>query len=130
VRSSPQAKAGAKEAGAQVRAYFTCQPPRARVHLRQLRAAIRAAAPGVVDAFSYGIPAFRFNGQLLVGYAGWKNHCSIYPVTAAVRLAAQQKGFETAKGTLRLPLDRPVPVLLVKRLVRERLRSVRRRSER
>ena len=106
-----------------VRAYFTAQPPKARAALKKIRAAIRSVAPRAEDVFSYRIPAFKLDGRPLVWYAAFKNHCSLYPMTGAIRrkLARHLKGYEMSKGTVRLPLVKPIPVGLVKKLVKARM---------
>ena len=106
-----------------IRAYFASTPPKAHAALKKIRAAIRSVAPRAEEAFSYRIPAFKLGGRPLVWYAAFKNHCSLYPMTGAIRrkLARALKGYEMSKGTVRLPLAKPIPVGLVKKLVRARM---------
>lgn len=119
--------ATAADAAKLLRAYFAAQPPEQRRMLKQLRTIARAVAPGAVDAFSYRIPALRWNGKILVWYAGFTAHVSLFPMTDRIRrtFAAELKGYRTAKGTIQFPVGKRIPVTLIRRLIKARLAEMR-----
>ena len=121
--SAKPTHAGEKQ---KLQAYFARLAPGPRRAVKQLRQAVRAAAPRATDAWSYGIPALRLDGTVVLWYAAWKEHVSLYPMRAGIvrRYARELAGYEKSKGTLRFPLDRPLPVPLIKRLVKARLAEV------
>ena len=122
---TPSSRRNSESAAAQVRRYLSAQPAAHRSALRKIRATIRATAPRAVEHFSYGIPGFRLNERPLVWYAAFKQHVSLYPVTAAIKraLADAIDGYQTSTGTIRLPLDEPIPVALIRKIVKARARE-------
>jgi uncharacterized protein YdhG (YjbR/CyaY superfamily) len=89
--------------------------------LQKLRRAIKAAAPKAEECISYQIPAFRLNGKFLVAYGAATNHCAFYPGSTVNALKDELKGYNTSKGTIRFPADKPLPTALVRKLVRLRI---------
>src|SRR5262245_6945252 len=117
----------AKTKSASVAEYIASQPPKARAALRKVRAAMRKALPKSEEVISYQIPAYRLNGRIVIYFAGWKEHYSIYP--AQRRLVAAFKDelapYEVNnKGTIRFPLSEPVPVRLIEAIARFRAKEV------
>ena len=102
--------------------YMARVPAKFRTALQRLRKTIKAAAPDAEEVISYQMPAFRENG-ILVYYAAFKDHCSLYVASDQVRrqFAAELKPFETGKGTLQFTPDRPLPDELVRRIVKVRV---------
>jgi uncharacterized protein YdhG (YjbR/CyaY superfamily) len=132
VKSSSSLKESAKQPSLQVRTYLAALPADARWHVEKLRQAIRAAAPGAVESFGYGMPAFSLDGKHFIWYAAWKHHSSFYPLSEATThaLAADLERYETSgKGTIRFRLDEPVPAALVRRLVKARIRELRQKQK-
>lgn len=94
-----------------------------RAALEKLRRTIHAAAPGAEECISYGLPAFRLDGRMLVGMGASAKHCSFYPWSSAT-VAAHKKelrGHDTSAGTIRFDPGKPLPAALVRKLVRARI---------
>jgi uncharacterized protein YdhG (YjbR/CyaY superfamily) len=94
--------------------------------LQKIREVIHAVAPNAEECISYGIPAFRLNGRSLVFFGAWANHCALYPGSAATlkKFRNELRDFQTSKGTLRFSPDNPLPVALVKKLIKARVAQI------
>jgi uncharacterized protein YdhG (YjbR/CyaY superfamily) len=102
--------------------YIARQPRPARRMLTAMRRAIRSAAPrGAIETISYRIPAIR-QRRILVWFGAFADHCSLFPTAAAIAACkADLEGYTVSKGTVQFPYDKPLPVALIKRLVRVRV---------
>ncbi len=94
-----------------------------RAALQKLRKTIKAAAPKAEECISYQIPAFRLNGRMLVGFGATPNHCAFYPMSSSTVKTHKDelKAFKTSKGTIHFQADKPLPTVLVRRLVKARI---------
>lgn len=95
--------------------YIAAQPEAVRGLLTDVRAALRKALPKADEVISYQIPAYKIDGVAVIFFSGWKQHWSLYPASKAIvtQLKKELAGHEVEKGTIRFPLDRPVPKTLV-----------------
>jgi len=103
-----------------VDAYIAAAPQALRPKLEQLRTLMRAAAPDVTEGISYGMPYYKRDGAL-AGFALFKNHIGFFPGAIIDEFADALARYETAKGTVRLPLDKPLPVTLIRKMLRRAL---------
>lgn len=94
-----------------------------RAALEKLRKTIRAAAPKAEECISYGLAAFRLDGRPLVAMGATANHCAFYLMSGSTVLAHKDdlKGYDTSKGAIRFSADKPLPVPLVRKLVKARI---------
>lgn len=106
-----------------VDAYLAAVPEPARSTLNKVRATIRSVVPAeATETISYGMPSFKYKGSL-VWYAAFANHCSLFPGSKGVIKTFENdlKDYAISKGTIRFPVDKPLPATLVKRIVKARL---------
>lgn len=94
-----------------------------RAALEKLRQTIRALVPTAEECVSYGLPAFRLDGKPLVAIGATANHCAFYLMSGSIVEAHQDelKKYDTSKGTIRFPADKPLPAALVRKLVKARI---------
>jgi uncharacterized protein YdhG (YjbR/CyaY superfamily) len=106
--------------------YMAAQPEAVQGVLERVRRIIRKAVPGAEEAISYQIPAYRLHGRPVIYFAGWKEHYSIYPLTRAVAAAFTDKltKYAVSKGTIRFPLDEPIPARLIAGIAKVRAKEV------
>jgi len=103
--------------------YLAQAKPEQRAVLEKLRTTIHAVAPDAEESISYGLAGFKLKRRPLVYFGAWANHCAFYLASSVVAKTFQDqlKPFETSKGTIRFPPDKPLPTALVKKLVKARI---------
>ena len=94
--------------------------------LEQLRRTILEVVPDAEQCISYGMPAFKLDGKAVAGFAAFKNHLSYFPHSSTVlpEVSEDLVGYTASKGTLRFPIDRPLPASLVRKLIAVRRREI------
>ena len=108
--------------------YIACFPQNVQVALQQTRQAIKEAAPNAQEVISYSMPAFKQNG-ILVWFAAFKKHIGFFPKVSAMEAFKKQLSkYQTSKGTIRFPLDKPIPFELVKEIVKFRVKEDQRKK--
>ena len=102
--------------------YISVQPETAQVVLQRVRSTLRRALPGAEEVISYKIPAYRLHGEIVLYFAGWKKHYSLYPAGEHLITAFKDQlaSYKVSKGTIRFPLCEPVPVKLIEHIAKFR----------
>jgi uncharacterized protein YdhG (YjbR/CyaY superfamily) len=101
-----------------------------RTTLQKLRQTILGIIPEAEEGISYGMPAFRLHGKVIAGFAAFTNHLSYLPHSGSVlrQLSGDLAGYERTDGSLHFPINKPLPKVLVKKLIARRIDEVRRRA--
>lgn len=106
-----------------ISAYIGDAPVAARERLEKLRAAVHRLAPGAEELISYGMPAFRYKG-LLIWFAAHTHHIGLYPHRSAITFFAKElSAYKTAKGSIQFPYEKPLPMALINRIIRFRVKE-------
>jgi len=103
--------------------YMSLLPPQTRALMQEMRGAIRKAAPSAEEVISYNIPAFRLQG-MLVWYAAFEKHIGFYPRGSGIEAFQKElSGYKSAKGSVQFPIDEPLPLNLITKIVKYRLKE-------
>ena len=118
-----------KKAPKDVDAYITRAPKEVQGKLKEIRAAIKKTAPAAVERISYGMPYYDYKGRLAY-FAFAKAHIGLYiPTPVIEEHKSELKDYQTAKATVRFPLDKKLPVGLIKKLIKARIKKNNKRKK-
>ena len=131
MKSGPEERVAANETRA-VDEYLARLSEPERTALTKMRAAIRSVMPvEAIETTSYGMPAIKYKKRIVIWYAAFKNHCSLFPGAAIIEaLSSELKKYATSKGTIQFPLDKPLPIALIKRVAKAKVASLARAGTR
>lgn len=105
--------------------FISNYPPEIQTILQKIRALIQKSAPGAEEAMSYGIPTFKLNGKNLVHFSAFKEHIGFYPTPSGIeKFKKELSAYEGAKGSVKFPLDKPIPYALIMKIVQFRVKEV------
>lgn len=103
--------------------YIAVFPPGTQAILQELRQTIKKAAPKAEEVISYNMPGYKLNG-MLVWYAGYKNHIGFYPKPSGLKAFEKElSGYKSSKGAVQFPIDKPMPLSLVTKIVKMRIKE-------
>jgi len=104
--------------------YIETFPDDVKAILQKMRQTIKQAAPGAVEAISYGMPTFKLNGRNLVHFAAFKSHIGFYPIPSGIEAFKDELSpYKQGKGSVQFPLDKPIPYGLVEMIVKYRVKE-------
>ncbi len=106
--------------------YIAAQSETVQGTLQRVRSAIRNALPDAEEVISYKMPTYKLHGRAVLYFAAWKRHYSLYPASERIVAAFKDElaPYEVHKGTIRFPLDKPVPVKLIGRIAKLRAKEI------
>ena len=105
--------------------FVSTYPPEVQTILQKIRKLIQKSAPGAEEAMSYGIPTFKLNGKNLVHFSAFKEHIGFYPTPSGIeKFKKELSAYEGAKGSVKFPLNKPIPYALITKIVQFRVKEV------
>lgn len=103
--------------------YIASFPPKVQAQLKKLRRLVKKVAPKAEEKISYGMPAYKLNGAL-VYFAAYETHIGVYALPATIKAFKKELApYSTSKGTIRFPLDRPLPLPLIQSMIDYRMKE-------
>ncbi|MBE7434302.1 MAG: DUF1801 domain-containing protein [Anaerolineales bacterium] len=105
--------------------FISNYPPEVQTILQRIRSVIHKSAPGAEEAMSYGIPSFKLNGKNLVHFSAFKEHIGFYPTPSGIaKFKKELSAYEGAKGSVKFPLNKPIPYALIGKITQYRVKEV------